>query len=46
MALCTPDWLLERVALGELSPDALADARTRLEREPDGATRLARLDED
>ncbi|NMO17758.1 ActD protein [Pyxidicoccus fallax] len=46
MALCIPDWLLERVALGELPPDALADARARLEREPDGAARLARLEED
>ncbi|MCP3143311.1 ActD protein [Pyxidicoccus xibeiensis] len=46
MALCTPDWLLERVALGELSADALADARVRLEREPNGAARLARLEED
>lgn len=46
MALCIPHWLLERVALGELPPDALADARARLEREPDGAARLARLEED
>ena len=46
MALCTPDWLLERVALGELPADALADARARLAREPDGAFRLARLEED
>jgi anti-sigma factor RsiW len=46
MALCTPDWLLERVALGELPPDALADARARLEREPNGALRLARLEAD
>lgn len=46
MALCIPQWLLERVALGELPPDALAAARARLEREPDGAGRLARLEED
>ncbi|GEN11550.1 hypothetical protein SAMN05443572_10587 [Myxococcus fulvus] len=46
MALCTPDWLLERIALGELSPDALADARARLEREPHGRARLARLEAD
>ncbi|MBZ4416423.1 ActD protein [Myxococcus sp. RHSTA-1-4] len=46
MALSTPDWLLERVALGELPSDVLADARARLEREPDGAARLARLEED
>lgn len=46
MALCTPDWLLERVALGELPADALADARERLEREPEGAARLGRLEED
>jgi hypothetical protein len=46
MALCIPHWLLERVALGELPPDALADARARLERERDGDGRLARLAED
>jgi hypothetical protein len=46
MALCIPHWLLERVALGELSPDALADARARLEHERDGDGRLARLAED
>jgi anti-sigma factor RsiW len=46
MALWTPDWLLERLALGELSEDALATARERLEREPGGAARLARLEED
>ncbi|QSQ27021.1 ActD protein [Pyxidicoccus parkwayensis] len=46
MALSIPHWLLERVALGELPPDALADARARLAREPDGAGRLARLEED
>ena len=32
----TPDWLLERIALGELPPDELAAARTRLAKEPDG----------
>ena len=46
MALCIPDWLLERLALGELPEDALAAARARLEREPGGAARLARLEED
>jgi hypothetical protein len=46
MALCIPHWLLERVALGELPPDALADARVRLAREPDGDERLARLEAD
>jgi hypothetical protein len=46
MALCTPHWLLERVALGDLPPDALADARARLARELDGDGRLARLEED
>jgi len=40
----TPDWLLERVALGELSPAELAAARRRLEQEPDGADRLATLE--
>ncbi len=46
MALRTPDWLLERIALGELPEDVLAAARARLEREPGGAARLTRLDED
>ena len=40
----TPDWLLERIALGELPPDELAEARTRLAREPDGEARLAALE--
>jgi len=39
----TPDWLLERIALGELPPAELADARSRLLGEPDGAARLDRL---
>ncbi len=42
----TPDWLLERIALGELPPDALAAARARLAREPGGLERLARLEAD
>ncbi|ADO68390.1 hypothetical protein [Stigmatella aurantiaca] len=42
----TPDWLLERIALGELPPDELAAARARLAQEPDGAARLAALEED
>ncbi|HYO72099.1 MAG TPA: ActD-like protein, partial [Archangium sp.] len=42
----TPDWLLERIALGELPPEALARARARLLEEPDGATRLAALEAD
>ncbi|MCP3103355.1 ActD protein [Myxococcus sp. K15C18031901] len=46
MALCTPDWLLERIALGELPPESLVAARARLEQEPDGRARLARLEED
>ncbi|WP_044890786.1 hypothetical protein [Myxococcus hansupus] len=46
MALGIPDWLLERIALGELPPETLDDARARLEREPGGAVRLARLDAD
>src|SRR5262245_30838692 len=41
----TPDWLLERIALGELPPDALARARARLLAEPDGAARLAALEQ-
>ncbi|ATB33915.1 ActD-like protein [Melittangium boletus] len=40
----TPDWLLERIALGELPPDELAEARARLAREPDGDARLAALE--
>ncbi|GHG91121.1 hypothetical protein GCM10012319_51710 [Comamonas sp. KCTC 72670] len=46
MALGIPDWLLERIALGELPPETLGAARDRLAREPGGATRLARLEED
>ncbi|QAT88949.1 ActD-like protein [Corallococcus coralloides] len=42
----TPDWLLERIALGELPPDELAAARDRLSREPDGPARLAALEAD
>lgn len=42
----TPDWLLERIALGELPPAELAAAKARLEREPDGLERLARLEAD
>ncbi|MCY1017858.1 ActD-like protein [Pyxidicoccus sp. MSG2] len=42
----TPDWLLERIALGELSPDELAAARARLSAEPDGPARLAALEAD
>ncbi|RKH16442.1 ActD-like protein, partial [Corallococcus sp. CA047B] len=40
----TPDWLLERIALGELPPDELAAARARLDQEPDGPSRLAALE--
>ncbi|MFP2964356.1 ActD protein, partial [Myxococcus sp. 1LA] len=40
MAPGTPDWLLERIILGELPTEALAAARARLEREPGGAARL------
>lgn len=42
----TPDWLLERIALGELPPAELAAAKARLEQEPDGRERLARLEAD
>jgi hypothetical protein len=42
----TPDWLLERIALGELPPEELAAAKERLAREPDGLTRLAALEAD
>ncbi|WP_224247670.1 DUF4384 domain-containing protein [Hyalangium gracile] len=42
----TPDWLLERIALGELPPDELAAARARLAQEPDGEARLAALEAD
>ncbi|WP_224369095.1 ActD-like protein [Hyalangium versicolor] len=40
----TPDWLLERIALGELPPAELAAARARLAQEPDGEARLASLE--
>ncbi|WP_338873889.1 ActD protein [Myxococcus stipitatus] len=46
MALSTPDWLLERIALGELPTDSLAAARAKLELEPHGKARLARLEAD
>ncbi|WP_342374325.1 ActD protein [Myxococcus stipitatus] len=46
MALTTPDWLLERIALGELPEDTLAAARAKLELEPHGQSRLARLEAD
>lgn len=42
----TPDWLLERIALGELPTEELASARARLLQEPDGAARLAALEAD
>ncbi len=42
----TPDWLLERIALGELPPAELAAARARLAEEPDGLARLAALEAD
>ncbi|NVJ26010.1 ActD-like protein [Myxococcus sp. AM011] len=41
-----PDWLLERIALGELPPDELAAARALLEQEPGGLERLAALEAD
>jgi anti-sigma factor RsiW len=40
----TPDWLLERIALGELPPRELAAARARLAHEPEGEARLAALE--
>jgi hypothetical protein len=40
----TPDWLLERIALGELPSDELAAARTLLAKEPDGEARLSALE--
>lgn len=46
MAHRTPDWLLERIALGELPPEELAAARARLAAEPGGLERLARLEAD
>lgn len=42
----TPDWLLERIALGELPAGELAAARARLAQEPDGEARLAALEAD
>jgi hypothetical protein len=42
----TPDWLLERIALGELPPEELTAARARLALEPEGLARLARLEAD
>ncbi|MBZ4395253.1 ActD-like protein [Myxococcus sp. MISCRS1] len=42
----TPDWLLERILLGELPPEELAAARARLESEPEGLARLAALEAD
>jgi hypothetical protein len=40
----TPEWLLERIALGELPPNELAAARARLSQEPEGQARLAALE--
>ncbi|MDY7230218.1 ActD-like protein [Hyalangium rubrum] len=40
----TPDWLLERIALGELPAAELAAARARLAEEPEGEARLAALE--
>ncbi|MBN1206322.1 MAG: ActD-like protein [Myxococcaceae bacterium] len=40
----TPEWLLERIALGELPPEELAAARARLSQEADGEARLAALE--
>lgn len=42
----TPDWLLERIAQGELPPEELAAARARLAEEPGGPERLAALEAD
>jgi hypothetical protein len=42
----TPDWLLERIALGELPAAELAAARARLAAEPGGLERLQRLQEE
>jgi hypothetical protein len=42
----TPDWLLERIALGELPESELAAARAGLAQEPDGPERLAQLEAD
>lgn len=41
-----PTPLLERLALGELPPEQAARAQARLDAEPDGAARLASLQED
>lgn len=46
MSARTPDWLVEKIALGDLPPGELERARTRLLAEPDGASRLAALEED
>ncbi|MFY0568312.1 ActD protein [Archangium lansingense] len=46
MSQRTPDWLLERIALGELPPEELAAARARLAAEPGGLERLAKLESD
>jgi len=46
MSQRTPDWLLERIALGELPPEELAAARARLAAEPGGLARLAKLEAD
>jgi hypothetical protein len=46
MSQRTPDWMLERIALGELPPHELAAARARLAQEPEGLERLARLEAD
>ncbi|MGA9524585.1 MAG: ActD protein [Myxococcaceae bacterium] len=40
----TPDWMVERIALGELPPGELERARAKLLSEPDGAARLAQLE--
>ncbi|HEX8820521.1 MAG TPA: ActD-like protein [Archangium sp.] len=42
----TPDWLLERIALGELPSEELVAARARLLAEPEGAARLTALEAD
>ena len=39
----TPQWLVERIHLGELPPAELEQAKARLLAEPDGAQRLAAL---
>jgi hypothetical protein len=39
----TPDWKVERIALGELPPEELESARAQLQSESDGAERLARI---